>query len=556
MNFTKGKIGCITLASSLLLMACGNTNQEADNSNSKASSDSVTSSEMMSSTSDKDSSKINSNNKGIEAKTFDYDMEDAVDEFNNTFSKAKITSIKMDNDNDNYVYEVSGYNDSNALNLEMDADSGEVVKTDDAKDRDEKSEDDVLDLEGSISPEEAMKNALKEAGSGYAKEWEINSVNDKPYYEIEIEDTDKANRDVRIDAKTGEQRKMKLSKKKFGEVEDHSVYEYTLENSQGLSLSALNYGGTITSIQTPDKENQFTNIVLGFDELDNYEEFRPFYGALVGPVAGRIDKGEFTLEGEEYQLQKNEGENHLHGGDPAFDSYLWNVTMEEENDEASIIFTTSISDGTNGYPGNREFKVRYTLTNTDEWIIQYEAETDKPTLINPTNHVFFNLSGDPAQTIKQQKLQIQSDYVAELREDNIPTGKLLPVKETDFDLNTPQLLEKGIESDLPQLKDRDGFDHPFLLTHETSDPDAVLSDETSGREVQVTTDRDAIVIYTHNGADDDYELNGEKVQPYAGVAMEAQNMPDAINQKDFGDITLDPGEVYEAQTTYKFVTEK
>lgn len=348
---------------------------------------------------------------------------------------------------------------------------------------------------------------------------------------------------------------MELLKKKFGEIENRPIYEYTLKNSRGISLSALNYGGTVTSIKTPNKKGEFANIVLGFEELENYETFRPFYGSLVGPVAGRINKGKFTLEGKEYQLQINEGENHHHGGNPAFDSYLWDVAMEEGNDEASLVFTISSLDGINGYPGNRKFTVRYTLTEADEWIIQYEAETDKPTLFNPTNHVFFNLSGDPSQTIKQEKLQVKSDFIAELKEDMIPTGKLLPVKETDFDLNTPQFLSKGIESSHPQLKANNGFDHPFLLTHETAYPDAVLSDEMSGRKVQVVTDRDAIVIYTHNGVNGKYQIKGKEVQPYAGIAMETQNMPDAINQEGFGSIVLYPGEVYKSQTIYQFKTE-
>ncbi|MDN6626714.1 MAG: PepSY domain-containing protein [Pisciglobus halotolerans] len=216
MDFTKGKIGFITLASSLVLMACGNTNQDTDTPDSESS---TTSSEMMSSdqqssTSGMDSSTMSSDSessatsssesKGIEDVTFEYDMLDAVDQFNDQFSNAKITSIEIDSESDSYVYEIKGYNDSNSVELEMDANSGEVVKTDDSDDLDDTANDDVLDLDGLISPQEAMKAALDEVGSGYAKEWEIDSKNGEPYYEIDVEDAEQADDDVHIDAKTGD----------------------------------------------------------------------------------------------------------------------------------------------------------------------------------------------------------------------------------------------------------------------------------------------------------------------------------------------------------------
>lgn len=218
MDFTKGKLGFITLASSLVLMACGNTNQDTDTdtpgSESSTTSSEMISSEQMSSTSDMDSSTMSSDSessatsssesKGIEDVAFEYNMTDAVDQFNNQFSNAKITSIQIDNDNDSYVYKVEGYNDSNSVELEMDANSGEVVKTDDSDDLDDTANDDVLDLDGLISPQEAMKAALDEVGSGYAKEWEIDSKNGEPYYEIDVEDAEQADDDVHIDAKTGD----------------------------------------------------------------------------------------------------------------------------------------------------------------------------------------------------------------------------------------------------------------------------------------------------------------------------------------------------------------
>lgn len=345
---------------------------------------------------------------------------------------------------------------------------------------------------------------------------------------------------------------MEFSKKQFGELAGRPVYEYTLKNKQGLSLSALNFGGTVTGIRTPDRKGQFKNIVLGFDDIEDYVQYRPFYGCLVGRTAGRIDEGKFTLAGETYQLQQSEGKNHHHGGNPAFDAYLWDTALVEDGDTAHLVFSYFSPDGENGYPGNLDVKVTYTLTEANEWIIHYEATTDKPTLFNPTNHIFFNLTGNHEQTIKQHLLQIKSDRVAEVRADLIPTGKLMPVEGTDFDLREPQPLVKAIESDHPQLKMNGGLDTPFLLTHEAAKPDAILSEANSGRQVSITTDRDAVVVYTHNGVSGDYQIDGKKVEPYAGVALETQQLPDAIHHEHFGHTILYPGEVFHSETIFQF----
>ena len=345
---------------------------------------------------------------------------------------------------------------------------------------------------------------------------------------------------------------MEFEKKIFGDLSGETIYEYTLTNSQGVSLSALNLGGVVTSIKTPDKAGQFSNITLGFDNVEDYLTYRPFYGALVGRVAGRIAEGRFNLEGKEYQLQVNEGENHHHGGNPAFESHIWDVSIEEGEASTHLIFKYFSPAGENGYPANLVVTITYTLSEANEWKISYHAETDEPTLFNPTNHVYFNLSGDHTKTIKEHTLQVNSDLVGELKEDGIPTGKFLPVNDTDFDLREPVKLSKGITSQHPQLADKKGFDHPFFLAHRGSEPDAVLCDSESGRKVIVTTDCDALVVYTHNGVSGEYEINGNRVEPYAGVALETQTMPDAINQDNFGNITLYPGETFHSETIYQF----
>ena len=214
---------------------------------------------------------------------------------------------------------------------------------------------------------------------------------------------------------------MDISIKDFGELSGQVIQEYTLTNRQGISLSAMTYGAAITSIRVPDKNGLIENIVLGYDTLDEYVSYRPYYGATVGRVAGRIDKGKFTLEGKNYQLETNDKTNHSHGGINGLDTKIWTVKTESTENEGHLVFTYKSPHGENGYPGNLTVKVTYTLTESNEWKINYQATTDKTTLFNPTNHVYFNLSGDPTKAINQHTLALTSKYFAELKEDYIPT---------------------------------------------------------------------------------------------------------------------------------------
>ncbi|MER2227160.1 MAG: aldose epimerase family protein [Carnobacterium sp.] len=347
---------------------------------------------------------------------------------------------------------------------------------------------------------------------------------------------------------------MDISVKDFGELSGQIVQEYTLTNRYGVSLSAMTYGAAITSIRVPDKNGLIENIVLGYDTLDEYVSYRPYYGATVGRVAGRIDKGKFTLEGKNYQLETNDKTNHSHGGNYGLDTKIWTVKTESTENEGHLIFTYKSLHGENGYPGNLSVQVTYTLTESSEWKISYQATTDKTTLFNPTNHVYFNLSGDPTKAINQHVLALTSEYFAELKEDYIPTGILLPVKETPFDFMTADAVNKGFESTHPQNQLVSGYDHPFVLEHIDEKPEAVLSDTISGRRVQMTTDRDAVVIFAVNTLDGRHDNEGNAEESYAGIALEAQNLPNAINQKGFGKVILHPNETFHSETTYRFDT--
>ena len=345
---------------------------------------------------------------------------------------------------------------------------------------------------------------------------------------------------------------MKVSETIIGQVHGKEVVEYTLTNPNGISLTAMTYGATITELLMPDKNGKTENVILAMDSLDDYVTHRPYYGATIGRVAGRITKGAFDLDGTAHQVVVNEGGNQLHGGPTGLDTLVWDAEVQASADEASVHFTTIDADGANGYPGTLSVTVSYTLTSDSEWKVTYRATTDQATLFNPTNHVYFNLSGDINKPILQHDLQLNSAAFAELGDENLPSGALLPAEGTPFDFRSGGKLSVAAEGSHPQTRKVAGFDHPFLLQHDEGQPDAILSDTESGRSVKMFTDQDCVVIFMHNGAVDKYTIAGSPVIQYAGITLETQALPDAINQEGFGDITLHPDEVYSAETIYKF----
>ncbi|MFY9901039.1 MAG: aldose epimerase family protein [Trichococcus sp.] len=345
---------------------------------------------------------------------------------------------------------------------------------------------------------------------------------------------------------------MKVSEAKIGQTNGKDVVAYTLTNPKGISLTAMTYGATITELLMPDKNGKTENVILAMDSLDDYVTHRPYYGATIGRIAGRITKGAFNLDGIAHQLVVNEGGNQLHGGPTGLDTHIWDAEIQASADEASIHFTTTDADGANGYPGTLSITVIYTLTADNEWKVTYRATTDQATLFNPTNHVYFNLSGDINKPILQHDLQLNSAVFAELGEGNLPTGALLPTEGTPFDFRSGGNLAVAADQSHPQTQKVAGFDHPFLLQHDDGTPDAILSHAESGRTVKMYTDQDCVVIYMHNAAIDKYTIAGSPVIQYAGITLETQALPDAINQEGFGDITLRPDEVYSAETIYKF----
>ncbi|EXJ23585.1 Aldose 1-epimerase [Alkalibacterium sp. AK22] len=348
---------------------------------------------------------------------------------------------------------------------------------------------------------------------------------------------------------------MKISSDFYGKYENKDIKEYTLTNTQGVSISAIPFGAVLTKIVTPDKRGNRAAITLNVDNIEDMINYRPFYGAVIGRTAGRIAQGKFQLSGRTVHVDTNEGGNQLHGGPQGLDTQLWAIETEVEADGSAgrLIFRYNSPAGENGFPGNMEIKVTYTLTETNDWIIDYSASTDARTPFNPTHHVYFNLTGDVSQSVLNHELKLNSQQFAPLTQDNLPTGKLENTEGTPFDFSEAKSVGEAVLSAHPQIKPLNGLDHPFVIKKNGKNKvDGSLYDPMSGREVQFQTDRDSVVIFTHNEAINDFSIEGRPVRQYAGITLETQQLPDALNQPGFGNIVLEPGETYQSRTIYSF----
>lgn len=345
---------------------------------------------------------------------------------------------------------------------------------------------------------------------------------------------------------------MEIKKEMLGHFNEDEIYEYTLLNSNKFSVSVISYGGIITKIKMPDRNGLVEEVTVNVDDLEEIIERRPFHGAVVGPVAGRISKGQYFDGDQKIQLDQNEGENTLHGGENALDNRVWDVETNEKENEGTLILTTQLADGLGGFPGNVEVTVYYTLNEVSEFTIHYEAQSDEKTLFNPTNHSYFNLSGNNKEAIYDHELQLESDYYAVLNDENISTGELRSVDETDFDFRAGKELKSLLNSTDKQITDRKGLDHPFLLNKEASETKARLYHEDSGRMVEMSTDADAVVVYTHNHEQEKLSKKDKNIGKHSGIALETSSLPDAVNQEGFGSIWLDENEIFKSETVFKF----
>ncbi len=347
---------------------------------------------------------------------------------------------------------------------------------------------------------------------------------------------------------------MKITKSLFGKTNEGLEAElFTLSNDNQITVKITNYGAIITSIVTPDKNGELANIVCGFDKLESYlsDEYLgsyPYFGCVCGRCCNRIDKGEFSLEGKNYSLAVNNGPNHLHGGLIGYDRRLWTAEPIDETEKVGVQLSLLSPDMEEGYPGNLELTCTYTLNNNNELTIEYAAETDRTTIVNLTNHTYFNLTAGKEQILNHE-LELTAKTFTKL-EGAIPTGEILPVEGTPFDF----LIKKKLGRDIAGLAD--GYDLNFVLDNE--DGDFVyagnLSEETSGRRVEVFTTQPGIQLYTGYWIPELTIDGKKKFGNYSGVALETQHYPDSINKPQFPSVILVPGEKFYEKTSYIFGT--
>lgn len=349
-----------------------------------------------------------------------------------------------------------------------------------------------------------------------------------------------------------------ISSTAYGTTADGQLVDkYTLSTEAGTSIDIITYGGIITSWTAADKAGNYQNIALGYDNIEQYLESTPYFGALIGRYGNRIAKGQFSLNGETYQLATNDGPNHLHGGPKGFDKVVWEAETSQEDDSASLILTYLSADMEEGYPGNLNVKVTYTLTADEELQVAYEATTDKTTVVNLTQHTYFNLSGDFTEDILDHEVMIDADAFLPVDETLIPTGELRPVDGTPFDFRKPKAIGAEIEAENTQLKRGNGYDHCWVLNNQGSMRKVASAYHPgSGRFLEIFTDEPGIQLYTGNflngtlpmaGGTGNYEFR-------TGFCMETQHYPDSPNQPDFPSVTLEPGKTYQTTTTFKFST--
>lgn len=354
------------------------------------------------------------------------------------------------------------------------------------------------------------------------------------------------------------QEKLAITKSEFGKTKDSTPIElYTLKNANGVEMDVITYGGRITSLKVPNKDGKLENVILGFDTIEDYQKDNPFFGALIGRYGNRIAKGKFTLNGEEFTLATNDGSNHLHGGVNGFDRVVWTAKPIEGLEDSSLQLVYRSKDGEEGYPGNLKVTVTYTLTKDNAVEVTYEATTDKTTVVNLTQHAYFNLTGDFSKDILNHDVVINADAFLPVDETLIPTGEIRKVEGTPFNFNSSKKIGKDISVDNEQLKRGKGYDHCWVLNGEKGDMRFVASayDETSGRFMEIFTEEPAIQFYTGNFLDGTLPMvNGGTYAHRTGFCLETQHYPDSPNQDNFPSTVLNPGETYKTKTTFKFST--
>ena len=347
-----------------------------------------------------------------------------------------------------------------------------------------------------------------------------------------------------------------LNRTLFGRMPDGTAVDLvTLTNDHGIEIRAITYGCVIASIRVPDRQGHVDDIVLGQETLDGYLTRSRFFGAVVGRYANRLAKGRFTLDGQTFQLATNNGPNHLHGGLKGFDKMVWVAETFESGGHAGVIFKYTSADGEEGYPGALDVHVTYTLTPRDELVIVYEAWTDKPTVVNLTQHSYFNLAGDGSGAITGHEVTIHADRFTPVDATQIPTGEILPVDGTPFDFRKPAVIGARIDADDEQIRRGKGYDHNWVIKRDGGGLAAAarVVEPKTGRTLSVATTEPGMQFYAGNNLDG--TLVGKAGRSYgkrSGLCLETQHFPDSPNHPNFPTTILRPGERFRSETVFTF----
>lgn len=352
---------------------------------------------------------------------------------------------------------------------------------------------------------------------------------------------------------------MPITREPFGvTTQGAAVERYTLTNGSGLEATIITYGGVLTALRVPDRSGALADVVLGYDTLAPYEDQAPsfpYFGALVGRYANRIAGGRFELDGVSYQLARNNGPNHLHGGPHGFHHVVWSAREVAAADGPSLELTYLSPDGEEGYPGNLTVTATYTLSERNELRIDYQATTDRATVINLTNHSYFNLAGQG--DILSHELELHASHFLPIDATLIPHGELRPVEDTPMDFRTPTPVGAQIKADDEQIRRGQGYDHTWVFDKPTEVLERVgqLYDPSSGRVMELLTTQPSVQLYS--GSQLDGSLTGKRGQRYdrfAGLCLETQHLPDSPNQPQFPTTVLRPGQHYRQTSIYRFGT--
>ncbi|WP_281974749.1 aldose epimerase family protein [Halobacillus litoralis] len=331
--------------------------------------------------------------------------------------------------------------------------------------------------------------------------------------------------------------------------------QFTISNDHGMTVKALNYGGIIKEINVPDKHGQVENVVLRYQNDEDYLKDPNFFGAVIGRIAGRIDRSSFSMNGENYELEANDGEHHIHGGSEGFHTKVWETETFQEEDRAGLTLIHKSPHMDSGYPGELTVKVTYQLNNNNQLLIDYQAESSHDTVLTLTNHTYFNLSGNLEHSILNHEVKIPSRQFLELDDHLIPTGTIRSVAGTPFDFRIPAPLRTGTQSSYDQnMIAKSGYDHYFLFDHIKKNTIEVR-DEDSGRKMTIHTDQPGVVLYTSNNLTDEYQLAGRQSSKYSGVCFETQSSPASLHHEGLPSVKLKAGDRYTQQTLFIFTTE-